>query len=93
MPRGIEGPPDLAIEVISPSNKRHDLVRKRSLYARAGIREYWLVDPQARTLDILALDGDAYRVAVATSGQEQPVSPLLGPLPLATDELFAGIED
>jgi len=90
--RGVDGPPDLLIEVLSPSNRGHDLLTKRSLYARAGVREYWLVDPEARTIEILTLDRDAFHLAVAASGDETPVSPLLGALPLTVSDLFAGID-
>jgi len=90
--RGPQGAPDLVVEVLSPSNRGHDILLKRSLYARAGVREYWIVDPEARTLEILALDRDAFHRAVAASDEERPVSPLLGPLPIAVDELFAGID-
>ena len=92
VPRGIEGAPDLVIEVLSPSNRGHDLLTKRSLYARAGVREYWLVDPEARTIEILTLDRDAFHLAVAASSDATPVSPLLGPLPAPADELFTEIE-
>ena len=90
--RGPEGAPDLLVEVLSPSNRGHDLLLKRSLDARAGVREYWLVDPEARTIEILALDRDAFHLAVAASGEVTPVSPLLGPLPVAAADLFTGIE-
>ena len=90
--RGVNGPPDLVVEVLSPSNRGHDLLTKRALYARAGVREYWLVDPEARTIEILALDRDALHLAIAASGNETPISPLLGPLPIATADLFTGIE-
>ena len=90
--RGVNGPPDLLIEVLSPSHREHDLLLKRLLYARAGVREYWLVDPEARTIEILALDRDALHLAVAASGDESPVSPLLGPLPITVADLFTGIE-
>ncbi|MDF3016991.1 MAG: hypothetical protein K0R44_2216, partial [Thermomicrobiales bacterium] len=90
--RGIEGPPDLVIEVVSPSNRGRDLLTKRALYARAGVREYWLVDPEARTIEILVLDRDAFHLAVTASGDETPVSPLLGSLPTSVADLFAGID-
>jgi Uma2 family endonuclease len=90
--RGVEGPPDLLIEVLSPSNRGHDLLLKRSLYARAGVREYWLVDPEARTVEILALDRDAFHLAVAASAEKPLDSPLLGHLPIAADDLFADID-
>ena len=90
--RGVEGPPDLAIEVVGSSNRGRDLLLKRALYARAGVREYWLVDPQARSIEILTLDGDALRSIVSASGEDVPVSPLFGPLPIPADGIFAGTE-
>jgi Uma2 family endonuclease len=89
---GVEGPPDLVIEVLSPSNRGHDLLTKRALYGRAGVREYWLADPEARTLEILVLDGDALHRASVSAGTDVPHSPLLGPLPIPAAELFAGID-
>jgi Uma2 family endonuclease len=90
--RGVEGAPDLVIEVLSPSNRGHDLLTKRSLYARAGVREYWIVDPDARTVEILALDRDAFHLAASVPGHETPVSPLVGPLPFAAEELFPALD-
>ncbi|MEN3309891.1 MAG: hypothetical protein V7603_6093 [Micromonosporaceae bacterium] len=62
--RGVRGvkPADvmLAIEVLSPSNSRQDLVLKRYEYARAGIPLYWIVDPDKRTLTVLTREQDAY---------------------------------
>jgi Uma2 family endonuclease len=90
--RGIVGPPDLVIEIVSPSNRGRDLLTRRALYARADVREYWVVDPDARTIEILALDRDTFHLAAAVSGDEAPVSPLLGPLLTRADELSIRIE-
>jgi len=49
--------PEWICEVLSESNEAHDRVTKRRLYAQHGVRHYWIVDPEARTLDALALDG------------------------------------
>jgi Uma2 family endonuclease len=60
----------LVIEVLSPSNPGNDLVLKRHYYATGGIRQYWIVDPMARTLTVLDLDGDTYvERAVVEPGQ------------------------
>jgi Uma2 family endonuclease len=42
--------PDLIAEVLSPSNLRHDTVTKAAIYARIGVREYWVVDPENETI-------------------------------------------
>ena len=61
--RGAEQAPDLVVEVISPSNPKHDRTRKRRFYARNGIREYWLVDLDAQSIEVLELieGGLSYR--------------------------------
>lgn len=50
--RGIEGVPDLVIEIISPSNVFTDRNRKKTVYQQIGVGEYWIVDPGNRTLEI-----------------------------------------
>ncbi len=90
--RGPEGAPDLVIEVLSPSNRGHDLLTKRALYARAGVREYWIVDPVARSVEILTLDRDALHGAASATAEESIVSPLLETtVPLTA--IFANVGD
>jgi Uma2 family endonuclease len=48
------------IEVLSPSTAARDRARKAQLYARYGVRHYWLVDPDARRIECLELEGAAY---------------------------------
>jgi Uma2 family endonuclease len=50
----VEGAPSLAVEIISPSTVDHDRVAKRDLYARYGVPEYWLVDPEKATITIFS---------------------------------------
>lgn len=52
---GCKGAPDLIIEVVSPSTQRHDHLVKLNLYQRAGVREYWIVDPENRTVRVMLL--------------------------------------
>ena len=53
--RRIEGPPDLVVEITSPSNPSNDRIRKAALYPRAGVPEYWIDDPVTRVVDPFAL--------------------------------------
>jgi Uma2 family endonuclease len=57
------GHPDLAVEVLSESSRRYDRMTKLAWYASIGVPEYWIVDPAARTLDRLVLQGSKYLVA------------------------------
>jgi Uma2 family endonuclease len=66
---GLErGRPDLAIEVISPSSRSKDSVRKLHDYASLGVPEYWLVDPEASILERLVLRDGTYSIVEALEG-------------------------
>ena len=91
--RGPHGAPDLLIEVLSPSNRGHDLLTKRSLYARVGVREYWIVDPEARTVDVLTLDRDAFHTLRTSSGNDDILSPLLSGATLPVAAVFARFDE
>ncbi len=55
---GCKGAPDMVIEILSPSTLRHDKLVKFNLYQRAGVREYWLVDPQYSSVSVYLLGED-----------------------------------
>lgn len=63
-----EGRPDLVIEVVSPSSRSKDNVRKLHDYAAIGVPEYWLIDPEARTLERLVLREGVYSILEAFAG-------------------------
>ena len=54
---GVHGAPDLVIEVLSPGTTKDDRTRKKDAYARFGIREYWLVDPISKSIEVYRADG------------------------------------
>lgn len=61
--RGCKGPPDLIIEILSPSNRRHDRLVKLNLYQHAGVREYWIVDPDTQSVQVFLPDaGGSFRI-------------------------------
>jgi Uma2 family endonuclease len=72
--RGIEGPPTLAIEILSPSTAAIDRIRKRDLYARHGVPYYWIVDQEARAVETYVLRAGGYELVLRADGVE-PVSP------------------
>lgn len=57
--RGCEGAPDFIIEIVSPSSRRMDYNTKNALYANAGVREYWIVDPDKERTTIYRYEEDA----------------------------------
>ncbi len=71
--------PDWICEIISPSTVRHDRIVKMRCYAREGVRSVWLVDPIARTLESLRLDGDRWTVVSShAEGETAQVEPFSG---------------
>jgi len=63
-----QGRPDLVVEIVSPSSVRYDRVTKMLWYASIGTPEYWIVDPAARKLERLVLEGGHYAIAEALEG-------------------------
>lgn len=87
--RGLRGAPDLVIEVLSPGTASHDHVRKRPVYERAGVSEYWLVHPIDRVLTVYRLaDGQYGKPEVFYLTGETPVGVLPGVV-IAWDALVA----
>ena len=57
----IQGTPDLLIEILSPGTSKRDLGIKKKLYAKKGVREYWIVDPVQETIEVLNLKEGEFR--------------------------------
>lgn len=74
---GCKGAPDMVIEILSPSTRRHDQMTKLNLYRRAGVREYWIVDPEAKVVLALLLEHGNYFVKqTGTAGDKMKVNVL-----------------
>ena len=58
--RGCKGAPDMVVEILSPSTQRHDRLVKLGLYQRAGVREYWMVDPVEKSVLVFVLEDGRY---------------------------------
>ena len=66
---GIEGAPDLIIEILSPSTAKYDLNEKKDVYARSGVTEYWIIDPEDNSATGYYLAGDEYHEFFKGTGQ------------------------
>ncbi|MFT4039130.1 MAG: Uma2 family endonuclease [Thermomicrobiales bacterium] len=86
----LEVAPDLVLEVLSPGTRRNDLLVKRNLYARFGVREYWVVDPVALSVTVLALAGEGY-AEVAPMETGVVTSRVLPGLRLTLDAVFEDV--
>jgi Uma2 family endonuclease len=82
---------DLAVEVVSPGEeaRERDLDTKRREYAKAKISEYWIVDPELRTITVLTLAGKTYKTHGCFTGGEAATSKLLKGFNVDVSEVFA----
>lgn len=87
--RGVRGAPDWVLEVLSPATAGHDQVKKRQLYERQGVREYWLIHPRDKVLTVYTLNGAEYgKPYTQELSGETPVGVLPGVV-ILWDELAA----
>lgn len=90
-PANIQGAPDLIIEIRSDSTAERDEKVKRRLYAERGVKEYWLVDPEAATTTVLLLEMNSYQqVGFYRQGQDL-TSPTLPGFTVNLNEIFRAI--
>lgn len=86
--RGIEGPPSLVIEILSPSTVQIDRSVKFQLYARHGVPHYWIVDLEARTIEAYRFAGGAYERAASMQGSAPSFLPPFPDLALVPATLW-----
>jgi Uma2 family endonuclease len=75
--RGIFGAPDIVIEILSPFSVRRDRQIKKELYARFGVKEFWIVDPGNNGVEILALESGQYKLISSAIGKGKVHSAIL----------------
>ena len=86
--KNVQGPPDLVIEILSESTANRDLVQKKRLYAKFGVKEYWIVIPGEEIVEIYTLK-DALYVLCKSFGKENAIeSPLLKGLKIDLKKIF-----
>ena len=84
----IDGAPDLVVEILSPSTAAHDRATKLALYAKAGVPEVWLLDPHAKTVEVLKLQGKKYVLDAALAGDQKLTSSQFPGWELPLTDLF-----
>ena len=85
----VRGAPDLVVEILSPTTADRDRGYKRTLYAKHGVKEYWLVDPAAETVWIHTLRNGSLALAHTFDREQTLRSPLLAGFELDLDDIFS----
>jgi Uma2 family endonuclease len=87
----VMGAPDLVIEIVSPGaeNERRDRVVKRQLYGKHGVREYWIVYPESRSIEVYVFDGRALNLANTFTETDELTSTVLHGYRVKVQKLFA----
>ena len=84
----IRGAPDLVVEILSPSTVEWDRVIKRRIYSRYGVREFWIVDPEGRSIEVASHNGRELATVQVYPLGTTLVSPLLDGFELEIDGVF-----
>jgi Uma2 family endonuclease len=90
--QNIQGPPDLIIEIISPSNPEHDRDRKFKLYQESRVTEYWIVDPEVQTIEVFLLQQEVYILHGRFGAGQAATSSVLKDFRVDVDEIFSGVD-
>ena len=85
---GTEGAPDFVVEILSPKTRRLDLVNKKRVYARIGVKELWIIDPDQIEISVYRFDQDSNEPVAKLNGRQAISSPLLPGLSIQLPEIF-----
>jgi Uma2 family endonuclease len=86
--RVIMGPADLVAEIVSLQGRSRDRIEKRDLYEQHGVKEYWIIDPEAQTVEVLALVNGRYELVLRSLPGETASSRLLPGFEVSVGDLF-----
>ena len=86
--RAILGPADLVVEIISLGSRHRDRVEKRDLYEQHGVQEYWIIDPEAASADVLFLERGSYQLLLRCGPGQVAASRLLPGFEIHLDDLL-----
>ncbi len=84
----VAGGPDLVVEIASPSTAKLDRTKKYDLYAQAGAREYWIIEPKEYTIEVLTLEGSTYSLVGVFSGDDLLPSKVVLGFPVSVRKIF-----
>ncbi|EPY99608.1 Uma2 family endonuclease [Mannheimia haemolytica] len=86
--RGCVGAPDLVVEILSPGNTKREMKDKYELYQEQGVKEYWIVSPETRTIQIFVLENGKY-IGIQPVAEDEPATSVVFPaLSFSTEKLF-----
>ena len=91
--KNIRGAPDLVVEILSPSTSANDWGYKRDLYAKHGVKEYWLVDPYAKQVMVMLLKDESYEIVGVYREDDTLNSPTLEGLEIDLGRVFDDVFD
>ena len=87
--KNIQGAPDLVVEILSETTAYRDLIQKKKLYARFGVREYWIVDPGEKRVEIYSLSEGQFALSQNFEQHDSLDSPLLAQLKINLSSVFS----
>ena len=91
--KNIRGAPDLVVEILSPSTSANDWGCKKDLYARHGVKEFWLVDPYAKQVIVMLLKNGSYEIVGVYREDDTLRSPTLEGFELDLSRVFDDVFD
>ncbi|RKX75934.1 MAG: Uma2 family endonuclease [Spirochaetes bacterium] len=84
----IEGPPDIVVEILSPSNAYYDLRHKKDVYEHTGVKEYWVVDPPEKRVEVYVNSANGFTISARADEKGTVASVLFPEIVVSLEELF-----